>query len=91
MNDSDTDGACNSRCNYMTAVASLSMSVDATEVIDISERLLNQHPTVFTDDFEQNKAAVERLTDIRTHHTLNRITGHITRQQTPRGETDADS
>lgn len=67
------------------------MSVDATEVIDISERLLNQHPTVFTDDFEQNKAAVERLTDIRTHHTLNRITGHITRQQTPRGETDADS
>ncbi len=67
------------------------MSVDPTEVIDISERLLKQHPTTFTDDFEENKAAVERLTDIRTHHTLNRITGHITRQQGTLGETDADN
>lgn len=67
------------------------MSVDAAEVIDISERLLRQHPTDFTDDFKRNKDAVERLTDIRTHHTLNRITGHITRSQGAGGRTDANN
>ena len=67
------------------------MSVDPTEIIDISERLLVQYPGAFSDDFKWNKQEVERLTDISTHHTLNRIAGHITRQQQPEdGETDAD-
>ena len=61
------------------------MSVDPTEIMDISDRLLEQYPGEFTGQFDSNKRKVERLTDIRTHHTVNRIAGHITRRQ-QRGE-----
>ena len=57
------------------------MSVSPVEIMNIGERLLEQYPEAFTDDFETNKRKVERLTDIRTHQTVNRIAGHVTRQR----------
>lgn len=57
------------------------MSVSADEIVNIGERLLEQYPEAFTDEFQTNKRKVEQLTDIRTHHTVNRIAGHITRKQ----------
>jgi small subunit ribosomal protein S17e len=43
--------------------------------------LLEQYPDGFTEEFNTNKRKIEKLTDIRTHHTVNRIAGHITRKQ----------
>ena len=57
------------------------MSVDAEEIINIGKTLLSQYPEAFTDKFQANKRKVEQLTDIRTHHTVNRIAGHITRKK----------
>lgn len=57
------------------------MPVTAVEIMNLGEQLLNQYPEAFTDEFETNKRKVEQLTDIRTHHTVNRIAGHITRQK----------
>ena len=57
------------------------MVVDAVEIMNIGQTLLNQYPEAFTDEFEANKRKVEQLTDIRTHQTVNRIAGHITRRQ----------
>jgi small subunit ribosomal protein S17e len=57
------------------------MTVDPTEIMDMSDQLLEQYPKSFTDEFDANKRLVEQLTDIRTHHTVNRIAGHITRRQ----------
>lgn len=57
------------------------MSVDAEEIMHIGKTLLEQYPEAFTDEFETNKRKVEQLTDIRTHQTVNRIAGHITRRQ----------
>jgi len=64
------------------------MSVDAVEIMNISADLLERYPEAFSDDFGANKRTVEQLTDIRTHHTRNRIAGRITRQQSdePAGE-----
>jgi len=49
--------------------------------MNLGQQLLTQYPEAFTDDFETNKRKVEQLTDIRTHHTVNRIAGHITREK----------
>jgi small subunit ribosomal protein S17e len=57
------------------------MPVNATEIMNLGRQLLDQYPEAFTEDFETNKRKVEQLTDIRTHHTVNRIAGHITRQK----------
>jgi|AntRauTorcE11898_2_1112593.scaffolds.fasta_scaffold56424_2 small subunit ribosomal protein S17e len=57
------------------------MSVSAVEIMNLGTRLLEQYPEAFTDDFQTNKRKVEQLTDIRTHQTVNRIAGHITRKQ----------
>jgi small subunit ribosomal protein S17e len=55
------------------------MTVNASEIMKIGKNLLEQYPEAFTEDFETNKRKVSQLTDIRTHHTQNRIAGHITR------------
>ena len=57
------------------------MSVDPREIMNISDRLLEQYPDGFTEEFNTNKRKIEKLTDIRTHHTVNPIAGHITRKQ----------
>jgi len=56
------------------------MGVDAKEIIEISSQLLQQNPSRFSDSFEENKYSVEELTNIHSHHTQNRIAGHITRK-----------
>lgn len=57
------------------------MTVDPEDVMDIGNRLLEQHPETFTDEFRQNRDAVRTLTDVQSIHLRNRIAGYITRQQ----------
>lgn len=56
------------------------MSVDPNDVVSIGDRLLEQHPDVFTDEFGRNKEAVGELTDVGFIQLRNRIAGYITRQ-----------
>lgn len=55
------------------------MGVDPQNIIDIGETLLNQNPDAFSEDFDQNRAMVERLTDVQSRRIRNRIAGYITR------------
>ena len=57
------------------------MPVDAVEIKNIAENLLKEHPGTFSSEFDVNKRRVEELTDIRAHHTRNRIAGHLTRNK----------
>jgi small subunit ribosomal protein S17e len=57
------------------------MTVNPEDVMSIGNRLLEQYPGTFTDDFSRNKDAVRNLTDLRSIHLRNRIAGYITRQQ----------
>lgn len=66
---------------YIPLQQDRNMPVNATEIMNLGKQLLDQYPEAFTEDFETNKRKVEQLTDIRTHHTVNRIAGHITRQK----------
>ncbi len=45
----------------------------------IALELLQKFPEEFTDDFEKNKALVEKLTTISTKNVRNRVAGYITR------------
>ena len=45
----------------------------------IAPELLQKFPEEFTDDFEKNKALVEKLTTISTKNVRNRVAGYITR------------
>lgn len=58
----------------------IDMAVDPNDVMGIGDRLLKQHPDMFTDEFEQNKDAVQKLTEVGFVHLQNRIAGYITRQ-----------
>lgn len=45
----------------------------------IAHELIQKFPGEFTDDFEKNKALVEKLTTISTKNVRNRIAGYIAR------------
>nr|WP_137285654.1 30S ribosomal protein S17e [Halorussus salinisoli] len=55
------------------------MPIDSDNIISIGNELLQRYPDTFSDDFEQNKREVERLTDLRSKHIRNRVAGYITR------------
>lgn len=56
------------------------MPVDPDDVMGIGDRLLKQHPDMFSEEFSQNKEAVQQLTEVGFIHLRNRIAGYITRQ-----------
>jgi small subunit ribosomal protein S17e len=58
------------------------MPVDPEDVTSIGDSLLERYPDAFSDDFEENKRTVERLTELRSHHVRNRVAGYVTRATT---------
>ncbi|WP_458209818.1 30S ribosomal protein S17e [Haladaptatus sp. NG-SE-30] len=56
------------------------MNVESNDVMSIGNRLINQYPNTFTEEFNRNRNAVKNLTDLRSIHLRNRIAGYITRQ-----------
>jgi len=59
----------------------LAVTLNAAEIIDIGDTLIQRHPDRFTDDFETNRRCVANLTDVESRRVRNRIAGYITRQQ----------
>jgi small subunit ribosomal protein S17e len=57
------------------------MTANSEEIISIGDSLLQRHPGRFTDDFEENKHRVEKLTDVESKRVRNRIAGYITRRR----------
>lgn len=57
------------------------MSINPTDVMTSGERLIEQHPETFTDDFSRNKQAVQRMLHLDSMHHCDRIAGYITRKQ----------
>ncbi|MFB6188455.1 MAG: 30S ribosomal protein S17e [Halapricum sp.] len=43
--------------------------------------MLEQHPELFSDDFDRNRDAVQRLMNVRSVQLRNRIAGYITRSR----------
>ena len=62
-------------------MVSYSMTVDPNDVMSIGNRLLEQYPDTFTNEFNRNKEAVQTLTNVNSVHLRNRIAGYITRQK----------
>ncbi|WP_425600941.1 30S ribosomal protein S17e [Haloterrigena alkaliphila] len=52
--------------------------------MSIGDSLVEQHPSTFTDDFEENKVRVEQLTSVEAKRVRNRIAGYITRKMKER-------
>ncbi|MFC6765127.1 30S ribosomal protein S17e [Natrinema soli] len=52
--------------------------------MSIGDSLIEQHPSTFTDDFEENKVHVEQLTNVEAKRVRNRIAGYITRKKKER-------
>ncbi len=62
------------------------MTLNAKEIINIGDTLLQRHPDRFTDSFETNCRRVSTLTDVESRRVRNRIAGYITRQQQSQSE-----
>ena len=56
------------------------MAIKPAYVKKTANLLLEQYPDAFTDDFEQNKESVEKLTNIESKSVRNRIAGYISRK-----------
>ncbi|WP_458206638.1 30S ribosomal protein S17e [Haladaptatus sp. NG-SE-30] len=57
------------------------MPVQPDYVKKVGNILLERYPQAFTDDFDQNKQSVEKLTNVSSKSVRNRIAGYITRKQ----------
>jgi small subunit ribosomal protein S17e len=59
----------------------LTVTLNAEEIINIGDTLIQRYPDRFTDSFEANKHRVSNLTDVESRRVRNRIAGYITRQK----------
>lgn len=50
-----------------------------TYIKRVAVELVERYPKVFSDDFENNKMMVEKLTNVTSRRMRNRIAGYITR------------
>ncbi|ELZ14248.1 30S ribosomal protein S17e [Halovivax asiaticus JCM 14624] len=57
------------------------MAIKPAYVKKTATLLLERYPQAFTDDFEQNKESVEKLTNVDSKGVRNRIAGYVTRKQ----------
>ncbi|WP_227375876.1 30S ribosomal protein S17e [Haladaptatus halobius] len=57
------------------------MPVRPAYVKKVGNLLLERYPEAFTDDFDQNKESVEKLTNVTSKDVRNRIAGYITRKR----------
>lgn len=55
------------------------MPIDPEDVISLGDELMERYPDAFSDEFNENKQRVERLTELQSRHVRNRIAGYITR------------
>ncbi len=54
-------------------------NIRQTYIKRVALELLRKHETVFTQDFQTNKALVGELTDIESKELRNRVAGYATR------------
>ena len=54
-------------------------NIRPTYIKRVAIDLVEKYPDVFSDDFENNKLMVEKLTDVQSTTMKNRIAGYITR------------
>ncbi len=54
------------------------MPIKPDYVKKTGERLLEQYPSAFSDDFEHNKTSVSELTNVESKAVRNRIAGYVT-------------
>lgn len=57
----------------------------------IARELMQRYPDKFTNDFENNKKAVESLTTVSSSKIRNRIAGYVTRLSGVQGEETPES
>lgn len=57
------------------------MAIKPDYVKKTGQRLLDQYPTAFGDDFQHNKRSVRALTNIESKGVRNRIAGYVTHQK----------
>ncbi|WP_266075872.1 30S ribosomal protein S17e [Haladaptatus caseinilyticus] len=55
------------------------MPVRPAYVKKVGDILLERYPEAFTDDFDQNKESVSKLTNITSKDVRNRVAGYIAR------------
>jgi small subunit ribosomal protein S17e len=60
-------------------------NIRPTYIKRVAIELVERYPTLFTGDYEHNKALVTRMTDVRSPTLRNRIAGYITRYAQTRG------
>ncbi|WP_458188602.1 30S ribosomal protein S17e [Haladaptatus sp. NG-WS-4] len=56
------------------------MPVQPDYVKKVGNILLERYPDAFTDDFDQNKESVAKLTNVSSKSVRNRIAGYVTRK-----------
>ncbi|WP_254862782.1 30S ribosomal protein S17e [Halovivax gelatinilyticus] len=56
------------------------MAIKPAYVKKTATLLLERYPEAFTDDFEQNKESVTKLTNIESKGVRNRVAGYVTRK-----------
>ncbi|WP_435152667.1 30S ribosomal protein S17e [Haladaptatus sp. DFWS20] len=57
------------------------MPVRPAYVKKVGDMLLERYPEAFTDDFDQNKESVSKLTNITSKDVRNRVAGYIARNE----------
>ncbi len=60
-------------------------SIRQTYIKSTVDALLRQHPGEFSEDFNANKAQVEKLTGASSKELRNRVAGYITRKVHSKG------
>ena len=60
-------------------------SIRQTYIKSTVDALIRQYPEEFGTDFNENKAAVERLANVQTKDVRNRIAGYATRKMSSTG------
>jgi len=57
------------------------MAIKPSYIKNVAKALLERYPEAFSTDFEENKASVERLTNIDSKEVRNRVAGYVTRKK----------
>lgn len=60
-------------------------SIRQTYIKSTVDSLLRQYPDEFSDDFNENKAKVEKLTGVASKELRNRVAGYVTRKVHSKG------
>ena len=57
------------------------MAIKPAYIKNTGALLLERYPDAFTDDFEQNKESVDKLTNITSKGVRNRVAGYVTHKK----------